>query len=90
VGNYAASVNVDDFANTSPVGSFTANAFGLSDMGGTVWQWCEDLYTPTSTARVLRGGSWGYSPQGLRSVNRVGSTTAVRDYGGGFRVARTP
>ena len=87
VGNYAASVNVDDFANTSPVGSFTANAFGLYDMGGNVWQWCEDLYTPTSTARVLRGGSWGnYYSNTLLSSYRADNAPGDRYDYIGFRV----
>ena len=51
----------DGFVNTSPVGSFAANRFGLYDMGGNVWQWCEDWFDKDQKDRVLRGASWGNS-----------------------------
>jgi hypothetical protein len=51
----------DGFATTSPVGRFAANRFGLFDLGGNVWEWCEDWYDPSAQkSRVLRGGSWYY------------------------------
>jgi formylglycine-generating enzyme required for sulfatase activity len=86
-GNYSPSLQVDDFEYTSPVGSFAANRFGLYDMGGNVWQWCEDYYDGQNGSRVLRGGSWFSSrPDNLLSSYRSGYTPVVRDDYLGFRV----
>ena len=64
-GNYGASRMGpnDGFEKTSPVGKFPANPYGLYDMGGNVWQWCEDYYDNTPRRRVLRGGAWNSSTQ---------------------------
>ena len=51
----------DGYATTSPVMSFAPNKFGLYDMGGNVWQWCEDWWNASKVDRVLRGGAWDRS-----------------------------
>ncbi len=58
-GNYEKGYKVDVFDYTSPVGRFASNQFGIFDMGGNVWEWCEDLYNPsTNKTLVLRGACW--------------------------------
>jgi formylglycine-generating enzyme required for sulfatase activity len=51
----------DGYPRTSPVGSFAPNKNGLYDMGGNVWQYCENWYNPERKYRVVRGGSWNNS-----------------------------
>jgi formylglycine-generating enzyme required for sulfatase activity len=93
--------NSDD--KTHPVGGKKRNAWGLYDMHGNVWEWCQDLYDgayyansptddPTGPAtgpiRVFRGGSWNYGAGDCRSAHRGGGTPGSRDGDLGFRVAR--
>ena len=62
-----------------------ANRFGLFDLGGNAWEWCEDFYHGTSGARVLRGGSWyNYDSDLLLSSSR-GDTADGNVIGIGFR-----
>jgi len=81
----------DGFATTSPVGSFPANQYGLYDLAGNVWEWCEDWYNSDHKSRVLRGGSWASpGPGGLRSSRCYGGTRGARVDDFGFRVVLDP
>jgi formylglycine-generating enzyme required for sulfatase activity len=76
----------DGFVETSPVGSFNANSFGLFDLGGNVWQWCDDWYDKDQAERVLRGGSWGnYERFFLISSCRAHDLPTTRTGPYGFR-----
>lgn len=93
--------HTDGFPMTAPVGSFEANAFGLHDMHGNVWEWCSDVYQadyyqsspktdPSGPARgelrAVRGGSWAGGPFHARSSDRSGYGEDERNLMIGFRV----
>ena len=88
-------------ATTMPVGTYRPNSFGLYDMHGNVWEWCQDWYDedfyktiPTNDPsgpsmgkhRVLRGGSLKVSADHCRSANRYGYRPTRRDNDIGFRI----
>ena len=86
---------------TSPVGSFDPNPFGLYDTVGNVWEWCADYWgeysaeaqtDPTGPAscgsRVVRGGSWNDYARSARAAYRSDYEPGERDFDQGFRCAR--
>jgi formylglycine-generating enzyme required for sulfatase activity len=77
----------DGFPTTAPVMSFEANKLGLYDLGGNVWEWCEDWYSGEQMTRVLRGGSWyNLERSHMLSSYRHHDTPDVRNNNNGFRV----
>ena len=92
-----------DNTETAPVGSFPANAWGLHDVHGNVWEWVEDCWNSsyegapvdgsawssgTCSQRVIRGGSWIFNPRDLRSSVRGWGNRSARGDNLGFRLAR--
>lgn len=89
--------------NPHPVGQKQPNAFGLYDMSGNAWEWCDDLYgdysdaavtnpsgAQTGTSRVIRGGSWDNYALNARSAYRWGKVPSFRHRSIGLRVAARP
>ncbi|MCP2732563.1 formylglycine-generating enzyme family protein, partial [Limnofasciculus baicalensis] len=98
---YGSAPKGEDRQKTTPVGSFqVANNFGLYDMHGNVWEWCQDYYhggyqnAPSdgstnennSQYRLLRGGSWIILGRYCRSANRNRYEPDFRDNFIGFRL----
>jgi formylglycine-generating enzyme required for sulfatase activity len=94
----------DGFARTAPVGSYPngASPYGVMDMAGNVWEWCNDWYADDSyktspadnpkgpdsgSCRVLRGGSWSVEAGCLRCAFRFGDGPSFRGGRIGFRCA---
>ena len=77
----------DKWKYCTPVGSFKRNGYGLYDMSGNVWEWCQDWYDSDHDSRVLRGGSWFSDVLlSLRVANcSFGSPTDPTDSISGFR-----
>ena len=93
----------DSYEYTAPVGSFPANAWGLHDMHGNVWEWVQDCWNDSYDGapsdgsawesgdcgrRVIRGGSWSSNSRLLRSATRSWLGRAYRNINIGFRLAQ--
>jgi formylglycine-generating enzyme required for sulfatase activity len=88
-----------DWQQTTPVGNYSANAWGLHDMHGNVAEWCQDRYgeyqggeetdpqgPEVGDSRVVRGGSWNDGPKLCRAAFRLGFGPSSRNDDVGFRV----
>jgi uncharacterized protein (TIGR02996 family) len=98
---YGGAAKGPNLKRTREVGSYPPNAFGLFDLAGNVWEWCQDIYAapyhpgpardPTGpergAQRVQRGGGWDSSSVSLRAARRAAAPMAGHYLSVGFRVA---
>lgn len=110
VGEYAGDLNAmawfdnNSGGHTQPVGEKMPNSFGLYDMHGNVWEWCQDNWhenykgapsdgsaweSGENNLRMLRGGSWNETSEDCRSALRAKDPSTISSYGLGFRVVAT-
>jgi formylglycine-generating enzyme required for sulfatase activity len=68
------------------VGLLKPNAWGLYDMHGNVWEWCQDKFASGGERRVLRGGSFANGPADCRSAFRYGRSPEDRSSSFGVRL----
>ena len=110
--HYEYDSSIGDIGNPNPagyigmtlsVGNYPANAWGLFDMHGNVWEWCQDWYGSypagpvtdpqgaiSGSARVSRGGAWNYVGRYCRSAARNSAAPATQRNSIGFRVVLAP
>ncbi len=87
-GNYENRIAYDRYEHTSPVATFLPNPNGIYDLGGNVWEWCEDVM---NNGKVVRGGSWqGYEPGLLYTSTRKSFPAGERKTDVGFRIVLAP
>ena len=99
-----ANYDASGIKQTTDVGKYPANAFGLYDMHGNIWEWCEDVWhgnyqgAPADGSawmaggdlnrHLIRGGSWYNYVNNLRCAYRYRIDTTLRNHKWGFRISR--